>query len=79
VGFSRIRKTWYQENVLWVKSVLRDGMHEKPTHIALYDLANRTCVQEFDLEAHGLHVLFSIFRGHPPGKRSSAERVQQAL
>jgi|SRR5580704_854750 hypothetical protein len=64
VGFSRIRKTWYQENVRWVKTVFREGMHEKPTHIALYDLPNRRCIQEFDLEAHGLHVLFSIFHGH---------------
>jgi hypothetical protein len=62
VGFSRIRKTWYQENVNWVKGVFRDGMREKPTHIALYDLANARCLQEFDLEAHGMHVVFSIFR-----------------
>jgi|SRR5580658_2202473 hypothetical protein len=66
VGFSRIRKTWYEENVKWVKNVLREGMHEKPTHIALYDLVNQRCIQEFDLEAHGLHVLFSIFPGPPP-------------
>jgi hypothetical protein len=72
VGFSRIRKTWYQENVQWVKSVLREGMHEKPTHIALYDLANQSCVQEFDLEVHGLHVLFSIFPGHPPANAGRA-------
>jgi hypothetical protein len=64
VGFSRIRKTWYQENVQWVKGVLRDGMEEKPTHISLYDLADGRCLQEFDLEAHGMHVIFSIF--HSP-------------
>jgi hypothetical protein len=61
VGFSRIRKTWYQENVQWAKGVLREGMREKPTHISLYDLAEKRCVQEFDLEAHGMHVVFSIF------------------
>jgi len=61
VGFSRIRKTWYQENLGWVKGVLREGMREKPTHISLYDLADQRCLQEFDLEAHGMHVVFSIF------------------
>jgi len=61
VGFSRIRKTWYQENVRWVKGVLREGMREKPTHISLYDLAEPRCLREFDLEAHGMHVVFSIF------------------
>jgi hypothetical protein len=60
VGFSRIRKTWYQENVLWVKSVFREGMREKPTHISLYDLVNRQCMREYDLEPYGMHVVFSI-------------------
>jgi len=62
VGFSRIRKTWYQENVRWVKGVFREGMREKPTHMSLYDLAEKRCIQEFDLEAHGMHVVFSIFK-----------------
>jgi hypothetical protein len=61
VGFTRIRKTRFRENVLWVKSVLRDGMSEKPTHIALYDLVSMQCVKEFDLEAHGMNLVFSIF------------------
>lgn len=61
VGFTRIRKTRFRENVLWVRSVLREGMHEKPTHIALYDLASMQCVKEFDLEAHGMNIIFGIF------------------
>lgn len=61
VGFTRIRKTRFRENVLWVKSVLRENVREKPTHIALYDLENKRCLQEFDLEAHGMNVVFSIF------------------
>jgi hypothetical protein len=60
VGFSRIRKTWQQENVRWVKSVLREGMQARPTHIALYDLVEKRLIREFDLEELGMHVLFSI-------------------
>jgi hypothetical protein len=61
VGFTRIRKTRFRENVLWVRSVFREGMREKPTHIALYDLVEMRCIQEFDLEPYGLNIVFSIF------------------
>jgi hypothetical protein len=61
VGFSRVRKTRFYENVLWVKRVLKEGMIEKPTHISLYDLVHRRCVQEFDLEQHGMNTIYSIF------------------
>jgi hypothetical protein len=61
VAFSRIRKTRLLENVLWVRSVFREGMREKPTHIALYDLAEMRCLQEFDLEAHGVNLVYGIF------------------
>jgi len=61
VGFSRIRKTQFQENVLWLRNVIREGMTEKPTHIALYDLARGGCVQEYELEQYGMNIVFSIF------------------
>jgi hypothetical protein len=61
VGFTQIRKTQFQENILWVKNVFRDGMPEKPSHIALYDINHRRCLDEFDLEIHGMNVIFSIF------------------
>jgi hypothetical protein len=61
VGFSRLRKTLFRENVLWVRSVFREGMEEKPTHITLYDIAGKRCLQEFDLERHGMNIVFSIF------------------
>jgi len=61
VGFTRIRKTQFRENILWVKNVFQNGMREKPTHIALYDLVHKRCMQEFDLEAHGMNLVFSIF------------------
>ena len=61
VGFTRIRKTRFRENILWVRSVFREGMREKPTHIALYDIVSMRCIQEFDLEAHGMNIVFSMF------------------
>jgi len=59
VGFTRVRKTRFQENVNWVKHVFHDT--EKPTHIALYDITNMRCLQEVDLEPSGVNVVFSIF------------------
>jgi hypothetical protein len=59
VGFTRVRKTRFQENVNWVKHVFHDT--EKPTHIALYDIEKMRCLQEIDLEPSGLNIVFSIF------------------
>jgi hypothetical protein len=59
VGFTRVRKTKFQENINWVKHVFHDV--EKPTHISLYDIEQLRCLQEIDLECSGLNVLFSIF------------------
>ena len=61
VGFTRVRKTNLQENVLWVKNIFHEGMTVKPTHISLYDIVGRQCLQEFDLEPHGMNIVFSIF------------------
>ena len=61
VGFTRVRKTRFQENVQWVKRVFKEGMVERPTHISLYDIAQGRCLQEFDLEVHGMNIIFSIF------------------
>jgi hypothetical protein len=60
VGFTRVRKTKFTENVLWVKHAFRET--EKSTHIGLYDIVNKKCLQEIDLEAFGMNVIFGI---HP--------------
>jgi len=62
VGFTRIRKTLFRENVRWVKTVLREGTVMKPTHIALFDIARKKCLKEFDLEPYGLNTIFGIFQ-----------------
>lgn len=62
VGFTRVRKTKFHENLLWVKRRFKEGMAERPTRIALYDLVKRCCLHEIDLEQHGLNVVFGIFQ-----------------
>ncbi len=61
VGFTRIRQTLLRENVRWVKTVLHEGTVAKPTHIALFDIVNKQCLQEIDLEPYGMHTVFGIF------------------
>jgi hypothetical protein len=63
VGFSRVRKTSLQENVQWIKKILKEGMTEEPTHVSLYDLESSRCVQRFDVEPYGLDTVFSILSG----------------
>jgi hypothetical protein len=60
VGFSRVRKTHFQENILWVKKVLKEGMLEEPTHVSLYDLNSGRPLQRIDVEPYGMNVVFSI-------------------
>ena len=36
-------------------------MTEAPTHIALYDIVEGRCLQEFDLEAHGMNIVFGVY------------------
>jgi hypothetical protein len=59
VGFTRVRKTKITENVMWIKHAFRDK--EKPTHISLYDIEKRRCLQEIDLEPHGMNIIFGIY------------------
>jgi hypothetical protein len=61
VGFTRIRQTLLRENVRWVKTVLQEGTIVKPTHIALFDIVDKQCLKEIDLEPYGMHTVFSIF------------------
>jgi hypothetical protein len=59
IGFTRVRKTKFMENVKWIKHGFQDV--ERPTRIALYDIKARTCVREIDLEPSQLNVLFGIY------------------
>jgi hypothetical protein len=61
VGFTRIRRTLFRENVRWVKTILREGTVVKPTHVALFDIVEKRCLKEFDLEPYGMNTVFGIF------------------
>ena len=61
IGFTRIRQTLLRENVRWVKTVLKEGTVVKPTQIALFDIAEKKCLQQIDLEPFGMHTVFGIF------------------
>jgi hypothetical protein len=58
VGFTRVRKTKFNENVNWVKHVGRDLT--KPARISLYDIHARRCLVEIDVEQFGMNVVFSV-------------------
>jgi hypothetical protein len=74
VGFTRVRKTMFLENVAWVKGILRDGVIAKPTHIALYDIQVKHCLQEFNLEEHGMNAIFGIFPAATPANPPRVDR-----
>jgi len=72
-----VRKTQFTENVLWVKKVFQEGMGEKPTHIALYDIVEGRCLAEIDMEPHGLNVIFSILPAFEGSARSQSHTDAQ--
>jgi peptidoglycan/xylan/chitin deacetylase (PgdA/CDA1 family) len=78
VGFTRIRSTRFKENLIWVKQGFET--RKKATHIALYDLAGKKCLDEIDVEPYGVDVLFSVHNAaretakgtHPDETRGTA-------
>jgi len=61
VGFTRIRKTLFREHVRWIKTILREGTVVMPTHIALFDIVDKKCLMQFDLEPYRMNTIFAIF------------------
>jgi len=59
VGFTRVRKTQFMENLNWLKHGFRDV--DRPTRIALYDVKARQCLKEINLEPFGGGVVFGIY------------------
>jgi hypothetical protein len=58
VGFTRVRRTRFTENVMWIKHAFKEK--ERSTHIGLYDIDKKKCLQEIDLERFGMNVIFGI-------------------
>jgi hypothetical protein len=44
--------------------VVHEGTVVKPTHIALFDIVDKQCLKEFDLEPYGMNAIYGIF--HAP-------------
>ncbi|MBA3688135.1 MAG: hypothetical protein H0W81_04840 [Chloroflexi bacterium] len=55
IGFTRVRKTRFRENVAWVK-----GRRSLPTRVAYFDLASRRLGPTIELERSGMNALFSV-------------------
>jgi hypothetical protein len=58
VGFTRIRKTVVMQTANWIKHGFREV--DAPTHVAIFDLAERQCLKAIDLEPCGINILFGI-------------------
>lgn len=59
VGFSKLRPTKFRENLAWIRN---RPATRYPSHVALYDLQTRSCVEEMETEPHGIGVIFAIFQ-----------------
>ncbi len=61
VGFSRLRKTKWTQNIRWVKHKFGgDGSGLNPSRIRVFDLETNQVLAEYDLEPVGLNDVFSI-------------------
>lgn len=58
VGFTRVRKTKFMENINWVRHAGKDT--GKPARIALYDIVAKKLTKEIDVEKYGLNVVFNM-------------------
>jgi len=65
-AFTRVRKTKFKENILWVKNVIRDGIDGKPTQIALHDIVHQRRLQEIEIQPYGLNAILSILPAFEP-------------
>lgn len=70
VGFTRVRKTKFTENVLWIKHGFKDKSSQ-PAHIALYDIDGGKCLQEIEIERFGMNVIFGIYSAGPPDEAAA--------
>lgn len=59
----------FRSNSRWLTSKVK---RELPTHIACYDLANNRCIQEINIEPHGISAVFGMYEA-----QSAAARQQR--
>jgi len=76
VGFSQLRPTKFRENLAWIRN--RPATH-RPSHVALYDLQTRSCLEEIEMEPHGIGVVFTIFQLQPAPARVAPSPASVSL
>jgi hypothetical protein len=54
-------------------------MIEKATHLALYDIVDRQCFREFDLEQYGMNLVFSVLPTVPAVSRRTLNNFHSAV
>jgi hypothetical protein len=72
VGFTRIRKTIVMQGANWVKHGFREL--DPPTHLAIFNLAERRCLKAINLESHGINIVFGIVNGDVQPTSDGASR-----
>jgi hypothetical protein len=65
----------YQGKNKWMRGMAR----ELPSHLACYDLRNRKCLSEINLEPHGISAVFSIFPASITPVNSVAPKIPVTL
>lgn len=79
VGFTRVRPTRFRENLAWIKKRASNSQVDRPTHLGLYDLERNACLDEIELEAHGIGIVFSLFEASKIGPISGLRHVGSDL
>jgi hypothetical protein len=64
-GFTRVRPTKFRENLAWLKRGATGERMDRPSHLGLYDLQGKRCVDEIPLEPHGIGIVFSLHPANP--------------
>lgn len=52
---------------------------KKPMHLALYDIVDRQCFREFDLEHYAMNLVFSLLPTAPAVSRRTHNNFQSAV
>jgi hypothetical protein len=60
VGFTKLRRTKWRENVHWIKRRFGIPAGKMPTRVALYNLKHRKLCWEKNLQENGMDTVFSI-------------------
>jgi len=55
------------------------NFEKKPMHLALYDIVDRQCFREFDLEHYAMNLVFSLLPTAPAVSRRTHNNFHSAV